>query len=65
MKSEQEDILEEQVRSVFTMELPLRLHPICWSLEGDVLVVEMSKGPNGFGWDVPAYLNWWWRLSKC
>lgn len=23
------------------------------------------KGPSGFGLDVAAYLNLWWRLSKC
>jgi hypothetical protein len=29
------------------------------------LEAEMSKGPTGFGLDVAAYLNLWWRLSKC
>jgi len=29
------------------------------------LEAEMSKGPIGFGLDVDAYLNLWWRLSKC
>lgn len=93
VRSDLDDILDEQARLLLTTELAASIvimrergaktyedsrkledslaspmdctQLVCYWKEIFFWTKKCPKGPSGFGLDVAAYLNLWWRLSKC